>query len=197
MSEAPPSGQPGSLKAVLEKALQRASAQQVSIEDVVVAFGPTSFVPLLLVPALAVTSPLSGIPLFSSVCGVMIALIALQQLLGMERVWLPQWILRRTISGRRLSAALEKMRPLVEWLDRQSRARWSLIFHPPLQRLVPGVCALLGALMPLLELVPFSSSLLGATVSVLATATLVHDGVLASLALIPLLLAMSLGLLAL
>ena len=65
---------------------------QVSLDRVVGAFEKTGFATMLIVPAAAVVTPLSGIPLFSSLCGVTICLIAAQWLMKRDRVWLPHWL---------------------------------------------------------------------------------------------------------
>ena len=48
----------------------------LSVHDLLEEFGESSFLPALMVPALLTVSPLSGIPLFSTVCGLTIAFIA-------------------------------------------------------------------------------------------------------------------------
>ena len=45
--------------------------------------------PPLMLPALLVVSPLSSIPLFSSACGLIIALISVQMVLHQHKLWLP------------------------------------------------------------------------------------------------------------
>lgn len=147
-----------------------------SLGDVVEAFGPASFLPLLLVPALLVVSPLSGIPLFSSICGLTIALIAGQMLARRDHVWLPGFLMRRRVKGERLHWAMVRLRRLADWLDGQTRGRLGLLVSPPFVIVPELTCVLCGLAMPFLELVPFSSSLLGATVTLITVGFLSRDG---------------------
>jgi hypothetical protein len=159
---------------------------QVSLDRVVGAFEKTGFATMLIVPAAAVVTPLSGIPLFSSLCGVTICLIAAQWLMKRDRVWLPHWLGQQSLEGDKVRVAMNKLRPAARWLDKYSRARARFLFRQPLRALLPLSCLLFGALMPFLELVPFSSSLLGASVCLIAFSLLTRDGFFALAALLPL-----------
>jgi len=148
----------------------------VTLGMMIEAFGPTSFVPALTVPALLVVSPLSGIPLFSTACGVSITLIALQMVFARRVVWLPRVLLQRRVDPQGLRAAMRRMRGLAERLDRFSRDRFRVLVQPPGHRLPQVMCIVSGASMPVLELVPFSSSILGMAVLSCSVAFIARDG---------------------
>ncbi|WP_406721376.1 exopolysaccharide biosynthesis protein [Thioclava litoralis] len=152
---------------------------EIRIEDVLGSLGGASFVPVLLVPALFVVSPLSGIPLFSSACGILIALISAQMLLGRDHLWLPRLLTRRHIAGDKLRKATGKLQGIARWMDLHTKERLRLFTHRPFRWVTQGACLLCGAAMPFLELVPFSSSILGAAVTLLALSLLVRDGLIA------------------
>lgn len=156
-----------------------ADRNRVSLLEIVQSWGSHSFVPILLVLALMVVSPLSGIPMFSSFCGTIIAFVSLQMLWKRDVVWLPGFVGRRTVPGKRLRAALGFMRRVADVFDRVTRAdRLHRLVDRP-GRIVPqALCALCGVLMPLLEIVPFSSSVLGAAVLCFALSLLTRDGLL-------------------
>lgn len=175
-----------SLTAVIDRTRDVARRDEVSVDNVLGAFGEAGFAPLLFVPALAVVTPLSGIPAFSSLCGIMIVLIAAQWLAGRSRVWMPRWIKRLHIGGDRLRSAVGRLRPVAAWLDEHSHSRLRFLFRRPLRYLLPLACLVFGASMPLLELVPFSSSLLGAAVCLIAFSRMTRDGLYALVALLPL-----------
>lgn len=152
---------------------------EVSLSDLLQHLGPSSFTPLLMTPALMVVSPLSGVPGLSSVCGIAIALVSLQMLLGRDHVWLPGWLLRRKVGARRAHEALRWFRRPAAWLDRLTHQRLQLLVTPPLVALPRMVCVLSGGVMPLLELLPFTSSILGLVVLLNAVAFQVRDGLFA------------------
>ena len=158
---------------------------RVTLRDVVEAFGRRSFLPMLMVPALLVVSPLSGIPLFSTVCGLTIALIAGQMLWpGRDHLWLPERLMRRNVSGARARQAVARLGRLAHRLDglARDRLRW-LVTAGPGRRLLETCCLLAGLAMPVFELVPFTSSILGFAVLLMATALLTRDGLFAILGL--------------
>ncbi|PZX12904.1 hypothetical protein LX81_03455 [Palleronia aestuarii] len=169
------------VRSVIEKLEGLTHRDEISVSDVVTAFGATAFLPVMMVPALLVVSPLSGIPLFSSICGITIALIAGQFVLRRPGLWLPGMILRRSVGGERLGHGLARLRWVADRIDRYSRDRLELLVGSP--RVLGLVIAICGLTMPMLEIVPFSSSLLGFAVVCLVTALLAHDGLIALLGL--------------
>lgn len=145
--------------------------------------GHRSLPAVLAIPAMAVVTPLSGVPMLSSVCGILICLVSGQMLLGRRHLWLPGWLGRRRIKADAVRKASVALRRSVRWLDRHSGKRLPALTRQPFLTVIQVVCLLCGALMPLLEIVPFSSSILGAVVSLLAVAMLTRDGLIALLTL--------------
>lgn len=173
---------PESVQNVIARARRALHAGEVSVGDVVEALGRASFSPLLLVPALVVVTPASGIPLLSSICGISIALISIQMVVGRDHAWLPQWIMRRAVAEERLSRTFDFLTPIARFLDRITRVRFRPLVEKPFL-IVPQLLAFLsGAVMPLLEVLPFTSSMLGATVSLLAVGMVTRDGLLVLIA---------------
>jgi hypothetical protein len=172
-----------------------ADRDQVPLRDLVESCGNASFVPALMVPALLVVSPLSGIPLFSSLCGITIALISVQMLWKRDHLSLPEFVVRRQVSGQKLRAAFKRMRRAADFIDRHTHDDR---FHRLVGRggrVVPQIlCMIAGVLMPVLEIVPFSSSILGAAVLCFSVSLLTRDGlfvvfgmaIMAAVALLPL-----------
>ncbi|MFP4043251.1 MAG: exopolysaccharide biosynthesis protein [Rhodosalinus sp.] len=153
--------------------------EHVTLGELLASFGQASFVPALMLPALLVFSPLSGIPLFSSVCGLTIAAISAQMLMRRRHVWLPRMLRDRGVSGPRLRAALSRMVRTGRWIDRNTGHRLRLLTAQPMASLFTLLCLCAGLAMPFLELVPFSSSILGLSVLLISAALLTRDGLFA------------------
>lgn len=168
---------PAPVTNVLDRLDSLTDAEHVTLTRMVQAFGDASFVPALMVPALLVVSPLSGIPLFSSLCGLTIALISAQMLARRSHLWVPGVLGRRRVAGARLAKAVKALRGPAGWLDRHTGARLRLLFRAPLSLLPPVMAMVCGVAMPFLELVPFSSSILGTAVLLIAVGLLSRDGV--------------------
>jgi hypothetical protein len=173
----------GILAGIVDRIVAATQKEQVGIDDLVQAIGHASFTPVLLIPAIAVASPLSGIPMFSALMGMMIFLVSLQMLLRRDELWLPRWLLNRKTNSVRVRLVFERLRPAMAWLDAHTYSRLTAFVHRPLIFIPQVLCVLSGLLMPFLEFVPFSSSLVGGAVALLAFGMLARDGLFVMLGL--------------
>jgi len=164
------------LVGIVDRIVEATHCEQVCFDDLVQAVGRASFPPVLLIPAIAVVSPLSGIPLFSTVMGMLIFLVSLQMLLRRDQLWLPGWLLRRKTNSARVRLVFLRLRPAMAWLDAHTYARLTVFVHRPLIFIPQTFCVLSGLIMPFLEFVPFSASLVGGAVALLAFGMLARDG---------------------
>lgn len=172
------------LRAMIGRLEALGDAETVDLRMLLRAFGEASFVPALTVPAILVVSPLSGIPLFSTICGLSIALISIQIVLRRRHLWLPGFILDRRVNGPRLKRALARLHRVADWVDERTTERLRIFRHRPLSWLVPVACLICGLAMPFLELVPFSSSILGTAVIFFSISLLARDGLFVVLGLV-------------
>ncbi|MCZ0812650.1 MAG: exopolysaccharide biosynthesis protein [Pseudomonadota bacterium] len=163
---------------VIDSAERALDGKKSSLGEVIDAIGHASYAPLLMVPALALVSPLSGVPGFTTVCGILIASVSAQMMLRRPTLWLPGWLRRRRMNSQRACQFVNWFRIPARWLDNVTRQRLSTLVTPPFSILPQAICLFLGAIMPLLELVPFTSSILGAVIGVLAAGMFVRDGLL-------------------
>lgn len=175
------------IQELLEAAGDASDGNHTTVGQIVESLGENSLTPNLIFVALAVVSPLSGIPLFSSICGITIALISMQMLVGRDHLWLPGFVMSRRIDSGRLDRALQALRRPAGWLDRITRPRLSWLVRGPVRKLTQALCMICGMTMPFLEVVPFTSTLLGAVVSLLAFGMLARDGLFTVLGLAALL----------
>lgn len=165
------------VRAVVTRLEDGAQADEVTLKHLLQACGMASFVPAMMVPALLVLSPLSGVPLFSSVCGITIFFIAAQMLLQREHLHIPDLITRQSVSGDKLRKGLQKLHKLADFLDRHTRVgRLRPLVGRHVRWFPQALCLIAGAMMPVLEIVPFSSSILGAAVLFFSVALLTRDG---------------------
>lgn len=172
-------GHSNEVERVVTRLEELTGQDRVSVREILEAFGTRSFLPVLMVPALLVLSPLSGIPLMSTACGLTIAAIAGQMVAGRDHLWLPEVVTRRSFEGNQAQRAVRRLHGLAAWLDRHARGRLDPLLRWPGRKTIQSLCMLCGVAMPFLELVPFSSSILGGAVLLLATALLTRDGLFA------------------
>lgn len=152
---------------------------RVSIGAVIETLGAASHSGLILIPALIAATPLSGIPGLTSVCGITIALLAVQMLWSQERLWLPDWILQRQVESDDLRSALDKAQPVIGFLDRHSHQRLRIFVRAPGRLAIRLVIVACGLVMPFLEIIPFTGSLMAGVVVFLSIALLTRDGLFA------------------
>lgn len=168
-----------SVNQIVDRLESLTDRDRICVRDIVAAFGARSFLPILMVPALLVFSPLSGIPLFSSACGIAIAAVSIQMVVGRKKLWLPDFLMNRTLEGEQARKAVQKLHGVAQWLDHHSGDRFRPLLRWPGRKMIQTLCLVCGAAMLFLEIVPFSSSVLGAAVLLFSTALLLRDGLFA------------------
>lgn len=160
----------------------REGQQSVSFGSLMDTIGRRSFGPLLLLIGIILASPLSGIPGLPSTMGVAVLLLSVQMLLCRKHIWLPGWILRRSISEEKLARMTRWMRKPARVIDRWLRHRLSFLVDGPAAWPLALACLLLAVTLPLLEPVPFAATSAGAALTCIGLAMIAHDGLLAAIA---------------
>lgn len=137
---------------------------------------------VLLVAGLTTLAPVIGdIPGVPTTIGVLVFVVAIQMLFGRECFWLPQWVLKRSVTSARLHKALRWMRRPARWVDRVVRPRLTFLASGPATYLIALACLLIAAAMPAMEFVPFSANAAGAGLTIFGLALIARDGLMALL----------------
>ncbi len=131
---------------------------EVSVGDIQETIGQRSFGPFLFVPAIIEISPIGGIPGLPTLLAAIIMLFALQLLFGRRQLWMPGFLARRAVKADKLEKGLNKVRPVVRWLDKVSRQRLPWATSGAFLRVIAVLCVLLACSVPPLELLPFAST---------------------------------------
>jgi hypothetical protein len=158
--------------------------ERVTMADILERLGQRSFGPLLLFAGLAMSTPLSGIPTFPSMFGIVIALTAGQMLIGLDRLWLPQFVLRRSFTRQRVERFDRIVRYVARYVDKIIRPRWTYLTERPFSTVIAAVCFVLGLIMPPLEPVPLTSAIPAFPVAMLGLALMTRDGLFVVLGLV-------------
>ena len=181
-----PSETETSLGSVADRLLEAAGkADDMSMDMLIRALGERSHYTLILVIATLAATPLSGIPGVSIVCGLLIAIIAGERIVCGDRVRLPAWAKRQSLPAGKVRKTLEKLRPIIDWVDRHTHRRLGWVMASPMNRLPLLVCLAGGLTMPFLELIPFTSSIVASGITLISVGMITRDGVFVLLALIP------------
>lgn len=172
------------LQQMLDRIEESAKGEErVTLGTVVEAVGRRSFGPLLLLAGAVLASPLTGIPSVPTSMGILVLLIATQMLLHRQHFWLPDWLLRRSISVQKLDRVTRWLRPSARFVDRWLQPRLTLFIDGLSSYVIALACIAIAAGMPVMELVPLSAHIAGLALSAFGLALISRDGLLALLAL--------------
>ncbi len=162
----------------LREVAQQDGKSQVSVGDVTEAIGNRGFGPLIFVPALIEETPIGAIPGVPTLLALVIALFAVQLVMGRHHVWLPGFLKNRSVKSERVCKAAELLRGIGGWLDRHFGERLDHFAGPRAARIAGVVILALCLTVPPLELIPWGSSAPMLSIAFLALAMTVRDGLL-------------------
>ncbi len=153
-----------------------AKGDSVCVADVLDDFGKRSFGPFIMLPALLELTPVGAIPGIPTFLASVIALVAVQLLLGKEHVWLPGFVQNRAVESKKLHKGITKLRGTARWLDEHSRDRLEPLTKGIWIRLAALAIIILCVTVPPLEVVPFASSAPMLAIATIGLALIVRDG---------------------
>ena len=181
MAENEKSGDPQSVGDVLDRLQElgeQAGDDKVRLGDMLEAMGHRAYGPFLIVLPMIEISPVGGIPGLPTALALVLALLAVQLIIGRKHLWLPGFLANRGMKGGNLVKVADKGRPVARRMDRWFHGRLPALTKGPMVR-VAGVAVLLLCLtVPPLELLPFASTAPMAAIMAFGIALLVRDGLL-------------------
>tara|TARA_R100000027_G_scaffold52103_1_gene40775 strand:+ start:6867 stop:7460 length:594 start_codon:yes stop_codon:yes gene_type:complete len=158
--------------------------EKVTIGGMIEATGSRSFGPLLLLAGLVAISPLSGIPGIPTTVGIIVILSAGQLLIGRDHFWLPDWILRKKISGSKIEKGMKMLMKPAGVVDRVMRPRLQFLTKGLGAWFVALFCVCVAMTMPPLEPLPFLASTAGIVLTLMGLALTTNDGLVALIAIV-------------
>jgi hypothetical protein len=173
-----------SLQELLD-ALEKLAAKKdnISLRNVVEEVGHRSFGPLLLFAGLVMAAPgIGDIPGVPTGVGIFTLLVAGQMLLQRHHVWLPAWLLKRSVSDERLEKAVGWIRTPARYLDFVVKKRWVALTNNAGAVAISAACSAIALFTPFMEIVLFAANIAGAAIATFGLSLIAHDGVLALVA---------------
>ncbi|KQN91650.1 hypothetical protein ASE90_02320 [Sphingomonas sp. Leaf67] len=162
----------------LQKLGEHAGGERVRLGDMLEAMGHRAYGPFLIVLPMIEISPVGGIPGLPTALAAVLALLAVQLVLGREHLWLPGFLADRGMTGRKLLMVVDKGRPIAKRLDQWFHNRLPALTKGPMVKVAGVAVILLCLTVPPLELLPFASTAPMAAIMAFGIALLVRDGVL-------------------
>lgn len=143
------------LEDIIDAAIANAENGRIKLGALLSAWGDRSYGPLFIALGFFAGTPLSIFPGMSAATGVVIAIIALQMIFGMSHIWLPQSVLRQSVSLDGLVAAREKSMRWLQILDRLITKRWAWATGEAMRRAAAIIVLVLSLMMIPFDAVPF------------------------------------------
>ncbi|WP_106419934.1 exopolysaccharide biosynthesis protein [Salinicola tamaricis] len=166
------------LTAIFETLDERVEDDTITLSDIVETFNARGFGPVVLIPGLIALLPTGGVPGVPSLCGIFIALMAIQLVLGRRAPWLPRRLAQRGISHDRWHRITARAKPWTRRIDRLLQPRLTWLLGSLTQRLLALLMTLLGLSMMPLELLPFAAALPALAIVVMALGLTAGDGLM-------------------
>ena len=159
-----------------------ADGDKVSLEEMREVIGHRAFGPFLLVVGILALTPVGAIPGVPTTLAVIVVLMGAQMLLGLKGIWLPGFVLHRSLSRDKLERSLGWIRPAARWLDRVLHPRLRVLTDRVALHVMAVVCVLMGLMIPPLEFVPFAVTVPSLALTLFGLSLITNDGLLALLA---------------
>lgn len=155
----------------------------VSMDTILQMVGRRSFGPVLLLAGIITLTPLIGdIPGVPTLMGLIVLLIAIQLLLDQNKLWLPPFLLRRSVKSEKLINSIEKIYSAAGFIDRYLKPRLEVLVKDIMAYVIAVICLGIAVLMPVMEFIPFSANLAGLALTSFGLSLIARDGLLALIA---------------
>ncbi len=140
---------------LLAAVLAAQESDKVAVGDLVNALRNRAFGILFLIFGIPNCIPMPpGIPV---ICGIVLALIGAQMVIGRQELWLPEWLSKRTFSRSILETVVTRSLPYIKRFETYSSPRYQQFAGPTARRAVGATVVLLGFI--LLLPIPFLGNL--------------------------------------
>ena len=160
-----------------------AENERVSVGHVLDSVGDRSFAPVILIAGVVMSAPLVGdVPGVPVIFGTLVVLTSAQMLLGREHLWLPAWLLARSVSREKLIKTIDRMWKPICYIDRLIKPRLTVLTSGAGVYVIAIACMLISLGTPLMEVVPMSANVAGAALTAFGLALVARDGLFAAIA---------------
>lgn len=150
-------------------------ADVLRLGDLLKDFGPAAFGMLLFLGVLPAFIPVPGVG--GAIGGPMVILVGAQLLLGMRKLWLPQFLARRGPHRSAMMRFRQRMAPWLRRLEKLVRPRMAAFLDNRIALSFTGLLLILLGLLLALP-IPFTNYVFGILLLLFALALLERDGAL-------------------
>lgn len=176
--------EPQNLEQLLEDLCQAGKEEEeVTLDEVLDEIGHRSFGPLLLLAGFIMAAPIIGdIPGMPTAMGSLVFLTTIQIIFHHEHIWLPQWLLERSVGHDKLYKGIEWMEKPARFIDQWLQPRWHLLVNGAGTYVIAAICLIIAVTTPFMEIVPFVANGAGLAILAFGLSLVARDGLLAVIA---------------
>lgn len=167
-------------KSLLEKIEKTYAAHDtVTLGELLNSIGRRSFGPMILsIGAFLMIPGPSDIPTVPSILGSLIILIGIQIVFGREHIWLPGWLLKKSLQAKQLDQTVQRLKKPAQYMDKIVTPRLTILTTTVGSKLAATACILLALLTPFMELIPFSANVAGVALVFFGLGFVGRDGLM-------------------
>jgi hypothetical protein len=132
---------------VLQRLARETTGERMRLRDLVEALQDRAFALLIFIFALPNAVGLGTIPGLSTVFGLPQVFVSVQMALGMQKPWLPNWLLDKSIARSDFAKMVDRSMPYLLRVERVMRPRWPLLSSYVAERVLGVVFAGLAAIV--------------------------------------------------
>jgi hypothetical protein len=155
--------------------LSREPKDRVMLADLLAVLDERAFGVLMLILSLPNAVGLGTIPGLSTVFGVPQIFVSMQMIFGMQRPWLPRFVLERSIAMKDFRTMAEKAEPVLVKIERLLRPRLDIVSSKMIERVLGLVLLLLSITVTLP--IPFANQPPAIGQALIALGLIERDGV--------------------
>lgn len=159
--------------ALLKRLREKLAGERPTLGEVLAHLGDRAPGFLLLALAIPAIVPTPGVPA-GMLFGTVLALVAVQMIVGRDRLTVPKWLGKRRIKRSTVHTVVEKATPMVERVERTLRSRYPALTRAGILRPLGVFVLFMGVLIALP--IPFGNTLPGLAVLVIALGLIAKDG---------------------
>ncbi len=148
---------------------------QLTVGDLLASLRTRAFGLSLILFGLPNLLPIPGLPILT---GIILALLAIQIVVGRDVPWLPARIAGAKLPRERLHSVVARTLPLLRWIERVTKPRFALASGPTARRVVGLTVLVLAVLLIILPIPWIGSMPQGLALCVLGLGLTERDGVL-------------------
>ncbi len=151
------------------------SGENVSINDILEAVHERGFGLMLLILAVPMALPIPVPPGINILLASPLILLTAQQAIGRHTIWLPEWMLKKTIKRERMSAIIKAILPWAKKIEKFIKPRLEFATLGVFSHLI-GLFGLIMALTVCIPL-PLTNTVPSLGIALMAVGVIMRDGV--------------------